>query len=94
MSTDGLRQPLSGGASIGGIDDSVEIYCFINQYVGVQMWWLHDPPFPQSPDVLAIFGGGYAIDLLPALPWIANQPLHYWGDLDTHGFAILSRLRQ
>jgi hypothetical protein len=49
---------------------------------------------PQTPDVLAIFGGGYAIDLLRALPWIANQPLHYWGDLDTHGFAILSRLRQ
>jgi hypothetical protein len=49
---------------------------------------------PQSPDVLAIFGGGYAIDLLRTLPWIANQPLHYWGDLDTHGFAILSRLRQ
>lgn len=45
MSTDGLRQPLSGGASIAGIDDSVEIYCFINQYVGVQMWWLHGPPF-------------------------------------------------
>ena len=49
---------------------------------------------PQSADVLAIFGGGYAIDLLRDLPWIANQPLHYWGDLDTHGFAILSRLRQ
>jgi hypothetical protein len=43
MSTDGLRQPLSGGASIGGIDDSVEIYCFINQYVGMQMWWVHGP---------------------------------------------------
>lgn len=42
----------------------------------------------------AILGGGYSIDLLRALPWIANQPLHYWGDLDTHGFAILSRLRQ
>jgi hypothetical protein len=45
MSTDGLRQSLSGGASIGGIDDSVEIYCFINQYVGMQMWWVHGPPF-------------------------------------------------
>ena len=29
---------------------------------------------PQRPDVLAIFGGGYAIDLLRVLPWIANQP--------------------
>lgn len=41
-----------------------------------------------------LFGGGYAIDLVRALPWLAKQPLHYWGDLDTHGFAILSRLRQ
>jgi hypothetical protein len=49
---------------------------------------------PQSPNVLAIFGGGYAINLVRAIPWLANQPLHYWGDLDTHGFAILSRLRQ
>jgi hypothetical protein len=49
---------------------------------------------PQSPKMLAIFGGGYAIDLVRALPWLAKQPLHYWGDLDTHGFAILSRLRQ
>lgn len=48
---------------------------------------------PQSANTLAIFGSGYAIDLLRALPWLANQPLHYWGDLDTHGFAILSRLR-
>jgi hypothetical protein len=49
---------------------------------------------PQSPKMLAIFGGGYAIDLVQALPWLVNQPLHYWGDLDTHGFAILSRLRR
>jgi hypothetical protein len=49
---------------------------------------------PRSPNALAIFGSGYAIDLLRGLPWLANQPLHYWGDIDTHGFAILNRLRQ
>lgn len=48
---------------------------------------------PQSPNTLAIFGSGYAIELLRAIPWLASQPLYYWGDLDTHGFAILSRLR-
>jgi hypothetical protein len=42
---------------------------------------------------LAIFGSGYAIDLLRSVPWLDCQPLHYWGDVDTHGFAILSRLR-
>lgn len=49
---------------------------------------------PQHADTLALFGGGYAIDLLRAIPWLADRPLHYWGDLDTHGFAILSRLRK
>jgi hypothetical protein len=27
------------------------------------------------------------------LPWLRAAPVHYWGDLDTHGFAILDRLR-
>lgn len=49
---------------------------------------------PQHPNTLAVFGSGYAIDLLRAISWFRNQSLHYWGDLDTHGFAILSRLRQ
>ncbi|MFC4313018.1 Wadjet anti-phage system protein JetD domain-containing protein [Steroidobacter flavus] len=49
---------------------------------------------PASAHTLAIFGGGYGIELLRALPWLATRPLYYWGDIDTHGFGILSRLRQ
>lgn len=48
---------------------------------------------PDCRDSLVIFGEGYAIDRLGSVPWLATQPLHYWGDIDTHGFAILSRLR-
>jgi hypothetical protein len=48
---------------------------------------------PPSRNSLAIFGGGYGVELLGSIRWLANQPLHYWGDLDTHGFAIVSRLR-
>lgn len=48
---------------------------------------------PPSRNTLAIFGGGYGIELLQTIRWLTNQPLHYWGDLDTHGFGILSRLR-
>lgn len=48
---------------------------------------------PSCAGALAIFGRGYAIDLLGQVGWLGRQPLHYWGDLDTHGFAILSRLR-
>ena len=48
---------------------------------------------PACANSLVIFGSGYAIDRLASVPWMANQPLYYWGDIDTHGFAILSRLR-
>jgi hypothetical protein len=42
---------------------------------------------------MAIFGSGYTVAGLGRVPWLAACEVHYWGDLDTHGFAILSRLR-
>jgi hypothetical protein len=48
---------------------------------------------PESRGTLAIFGGGYALGLLTKVPWLDAQPLYYWGDIDTHGFAILDRLK-
>lgn len=50
--------------------------------------------FPDVPGAMVILGGGYAVPLLGSLPWLADQRLWYWGDIDTHGFAILDRLRQ
>jgi hypothetical protein len=49
--------------------------------------------FPLVPEAIAIFGGGYAVNVLESLGWLADLDLVYWGDLDTHGFAILNRLR-
>jgi hypothetical protein len=49
--------------------------------------------FPPVPDSLVIFGGGYGLDSLQELPWLADCHVHYWGDIDTHGFAILDQLR-
>lgn len=49
--------------------------------------------FTDLPDSLVLIGRGYAVDALAQLPWLADLDLHYWGDLDTHGFAILHRLR-
>jgi hypothetical protein len=50
--------------------------------------------FPEVPGGVVLFGLGYGIERLADLPWLAERRLHYWGDLDTHGFAILSRFRQ
>lgn len=49
--------------------------------------------FPACADAVAVFGLGYAVDRLAGVPWLADRALHYWGDLDTHGFAMLDRLR-
>ncbi|PWU52360.1 hypothetical protein DLJ47_19200 [Micromonospora sp. S4605] len=49
---------------------------------------------PPVPGTVAVFGGGYAVRALAPLTWLHDRELSYWGDIDTHGFAILDRLRQ
>jgi len=50
--------------------------------------------FPELAGGLAIWGAGnQAPELLAAIPWLRDVDLHYWGDVDTHGFAILDRIR-
>jgi len=49
--------------------------------------------FPVPAAAMVIFGGGYAVPVLEPLGWLAGLDLVYWGDIDTHGFAILNRLR-
>jgi hypothetical protein len=49
--------------------------------------------FPDLPDSIVVFGLGYALDRLAAASWMADRTIHYWGDIDTHGFAMLDRLR-
>ncbi|MCL2230826.1 MAG: DUF2220 family protein [Treponema sp.] len=40
-----------------------------------------------------LFGLGYGVDVLGKLPWLEQARCIYWGDIDTHGFAILNRAR-
>ncbi len=49
--------------------------------------------FPLPTSGIVIFGSGYAVDVLGPLGWLTDLDLVYWGDIDTHGFAILNRLR-
>lgn len=49
---------------------------------------------PPLAGVVAIHGGGVAVTRLAGVEWLAAAPLLYWGDLDSHGFRILGRLRQ
>lgn len=48
---------------------------------------------PVPDDGVVIWGKGFDVDKVGRLPWLAGVEIVYWGDLDTHGFAILDRLR-
>jgi hypothetical protein len=49
--------------------------------------------FPPLPGSLVIFGAGYGFEVLADVPWLHQREVYYWGDIDTHGFAILDQLR-
>ncbi len=49
--------------------------------------------FPECPGSLVVFGLGYGLESLAQVTWLGDVQVHYWGDLDTHGFGILNRLR-
>ncbi|WP_371180799.1 Wadjet anti-phage system protein JetD domain-containing protein [Xanthomonas sacchari] len=45
------------------------------------------------PGTLVLMARGYAVDYVRTIDWLRTLPLYYWGDIDTHGLAILHRLR-
>jgi hypothetical protein len=50
---------------------------------------------PAGPGRLLVWGSGYgAAELLSAVPWRGEVAVRYWGDIDTHGFAILAHVRE
>ena len=48
---------------------------------------------PRVPDSLVIFGAGYGFEPLAEASWLQAREIYYWGDIDSHGFAILDQLR-
>ena len=49
--------------------------------------------FPLVRDAIVIFGAGYGWEALARSRWLQRCAVHYWGDIDTHGFGILDQLR-
>ena len=85
--------------SLRGLTDvSVPVEQFAALRIGVERIFVTENDinalaFPDSPSALLIFGGGYGIDRLADVEWLRQREVVYWGDIDTHGFAILDRLR-
>jgi hypothetical protein len=49
--------------------------------------------FPNHPKAIVLFGRGYGFDFLAKADWLKSKHIVYWGDIDTHGFAILNQCR-
>ena len=50
--------------------------------------------FPSKNQSIAIWGGGFAVNLLAEIDWFQDKKLYYWGDIDIHGFQILDQIRR
>ncbi|CAN5279120.1 DUF3322 and DUF2220 domain-containing protein [soil metagenome] len=48
---------------------------------------------PQFEGSIALFGSGFKSGVLQNVSWLSEKELFYWGDIDIHGFEILSMLR-
>ncbi|KAA6340492.1 hypothetical protein EZS27_011637 [termite gut metagenome] len=48
---------------------------------------------PTIKNGIAIFGKGFAINALKNVNWLQTRSIFYWGDIDIHGFQILSQLK-
>ncbi|MEJ8860136.1 DUF2220 domain-containing protein [Variovorax robiniae] len=49
---------------------------------------------PDMPGCVALMKLGNAVGVLDRLPWLQGISVIYWGDVDTHGFAMLDRARR
>ena len=50
--------------------------------------------FPRYKDSICIGGQGYKVNILNGIEWFKSKELYYFGDLDEHGFDILSTYRR
>jgi hypothetical protein len=49
---------------------------------------------PELPGCVAFMKLGNGVGVLARVPWLQGVRAVYWGDIDTHGFAILDHARQ
>jgi hypothetical protein len=49
---------------------------------------------PDLPGVVALMKLGVGVGVLNTVPWLQGIDAVYWGDIDTHGYAILNHARR
>ena len=73
-------------------DDFAQLNLSVN-YVFITENEINGLAFPQCKNAIVIFGLGYGLDRIACASWLAKTQVMYWGDIDTHGFAMLSQIR-
>jgi hypothetical protein len=48
---------------------------------------------PVTENSVVLWGRGFDVERPSSLSWLGEASVYYWGDLDSHGFAILNRVR-
>ena len=82
-SVDDLSMPLSRFRNLSIPFHTVIILENINNFLTL----------PALKGTVAIFGSGFKVSLLKEIDWLEDIDIIYWGDIDTHGFQILSQVR-
>lgn len=82
----------------GLCDLSIPVDVFCNLHLTVARVYIIENDinalaFPDCPESLVLFGRGYGFEYLSKAYWLHDKQIFYWGDIDTHGFAILNQLR-
>jgi len=82
----GIRDLSAPAAELAGLNLPVSrVYIVENLQTGLA--------FGDLPGSVVFVRLGYGVDALAKLPWVSRAECVYWGDLDTHGLRILSRVR-
>ena len=49
--------------------------------------------FPAIDKSIVVWGHGFGVDVMKNVEWLKSKKIYYWGDIDAHGFQILSEIR-
>lgn len=91
---------LDSSIAVTGLTDltlPLEDFCRLElplEYVFITENKVNGLAFPAFPGSMVIFMLGYGVGSLAKAGWLKNKRIIYWGDLDTHGFEMLSRFRE
>ena len=93
-----LDPAIATGPGLIGPDLTLDSVSFSKLELGVEHVFITENEinflaFPYFPDAIVIFGAGYGWEALARSEWLKRCNIHYWGDIDTHGFGILDQLR-